>query len=253
MEKRNDFKVSLRARRGSWVAALGFLLACSRSSSGTKTAATTRDVRAPEPRVFDHGHGHESAHHHRFDDAAGWSRVFDDPAREAWQMPSRIVEAMALEPAMTVADVGAGTGYFEPYLSRAVGSAGMVIAEDIEPGMVTWLERRAERDNLANIRAVLGTADDPRLAPASVDRILIVDTWHHVRDRPSFAKKLATALRAGGAIFVVDFTLESPHGPPRHARLAPEAVASDLAAAGLRSDVVRDVGLPHQYLVRGKL
>jgi ubiquinone/menaquinone biosynthesis C-methylase UbiE len=154
---------------------------------------------------------------------------------------------------MAVADVGAGTGYFTPYLSRAVGSAGKVIAEDVEPDMVTWLGGRAKRENLANVEALLGTTEDPKLAPASLDRVLIVDTWHHIDDRPAFAKKLAAALKPGGVVLVVDFTLESPQGPPRHARLAPGSVAADLASGGLTAGVVEDAGLPYQYVVRGKL
>jgi len=198
------------------------------------------------------GHGHGHAHHHRFDDAAGWSKVFDDPARDEWQKPARVIEVMAIAPGMTVADIGAGTGYFAAHLSRAVGPNGKVIAEDVEPDMVKWLDERARREDLANVTALLGAADDPRLPAASVDRVLVVDTWHHIEDRPAFAKKLASALKPGGAVVVVDYTMASPHGPPKRARIEPRAVVDDLAAAGLTSTVVEDAGLPRQYVVIGK-
>ncbi len=178
--------------------------------------------------------------------------MFDDPARDEWQKPARVVELMAITPGMTVADVGAGTGYFAPHLSRAVGPSGKVIAEDIEPKMVEWLEARAKRERLDNVRPLLGTADDPKLPAGEVDRILVVDTWHHIDDRAAFSKKLAAALKPGGAVFVVDFTLDSPHGPPREARLSPDTVAADLRAAGLTAEVLADAGLPHQYVVRGR-
>lgn len=247
MRKRNDFRFSVRVVQASRTVVLGFLLACGGGGGATSTpggaqpssSAATRDA-------------HHEGHHHRFDDAAGWSKVFDDPARDEWQKPTRVVELVAATSGMTVADIGAGTGYFEPHLSRAVGSTGKVIAEDVEPDMVKWLEDRAKRDDLANVQALLGTADDPNLAAASVDRILIVDTWHHVDDRRAFAKKLALALKPGGAVVIVDFTLESPHGPPRRTRVAPEAVAADLASAGLTTNVIKDAGLPHQYVVRGE-
>lgn len=191
-------------------------------------------------------------HHHRFDDAAKWAKVFDDPTREEWQHPARVVEIMGISKGMTVADIGAGTGYFLGHLSHAVGPSGKVIGQDIEPDMVKWMEARAKKEGLPNVEGLLGAADDPKLAASSVDRVLIVDVWHHVDDRPAFAKKLATSLKAGGQIYVVDFTMESPHGPPKEARLAPEAIESDFKAAGLETSVVKDAGLPHQYVVRAK-
>lgn len=193
-------------------------------------------------------HGHHGHHRHRFDDAASWSKVFDDPARDAWQKPAAVVAAMAIAPGMTVADVGAGTGYFEPHLSSAVGDGGKVLAIDIEPDMVRFTNERAKREGLANVEARLGAPADPKLEAASVDRVLVVDTWHHVEDRAAYAKKLAAALRPGGVVFIVDFTKESPHGPPANARLTPEEVSADLRGAGLEAKKI-EVALPHQYMI----
>lgn len=189
--------------------------------------------------------------HHRFDDAASWAKVFDDPARDAWQKPGRVVELMSIRTGMTVADVGAGTGYFEPWLARAVGPEGRVVAVDVERSMIAWIEERAKRDGLANVRGHVAAPTDPGLAAASVDRVLVVDTWHHVDDRASYANKLAAALRPGGSVWIVDFTKESKQGPPAHARLAPEQVASELAAGGLHPKVVEGAGLPDQFVVVG--
>ena len=122
------------------------------------------------------------AHHHRFDDAAKWSKVFDDPARDEWQKPADVVTAMKIVPGMTVADVGAGTGYFTVRLARVV-PRGWVIATDIEPDMVRYLTERAQREQLPNVKAVLAGATDPKLEPGSVDRVLVVDVWHHLDDR----------------------------------------------------------------------
>jgi len=207
-----------------------------------------------------HGHGepaadapqHARGHHHRFDDAASWSKVFDDPARDAWQKPARVVELLGLEKGMTVADVGAGTGYFEPYLSRAVGPEGRVLAVDLEPDMVKWLDERARREGLANVRAVQADAADPKLPDGAVDRILVVDTWHHIDDRAAYARKLARALKPGGAVTIVDFTKESPHGPPPRARLSPEEVMGDLRGGGLEPTVIAGASLPHQFVVTGR-
>lgn len=202
----------------------------------------------------EHGHDHgapPAGHHHRFDDAASWSKVFDDPARDAWQKPAVVVAALSLAPGMVVADVGAGTGYFEPHLARAVGKDGTVLAVDVEPDMVRHLGERARREGLANVQARLAKPDDPGLADGSVDRILVVDTWHHVDDRIAYARRLAKALRPKGFVAIVDFTKASPEGPPPATRLAPEDVARELAAAGLRAHA-RPFDLPYQYLVVGE-
>lgn len=187
---------------------------------------------------------------HRFEDATEWAKVFDDPARDAWQKPDAVIGALALTPAMTIADIGAGTGYFAMRLARAVPE-GRVIATDVEPDMIRYLEERATREGLTNVKAVLTPPTDPQLADASLDRILVVDVWHHLGDRVGYAKALARALKPGGSIAIVDFKLEAKHGPPAKHRLAPEAIVADLAAAGLTVGV-STVDLPEQYIVIAK-
>ncbi|HET9990361.1 MAG TPA: class I SAM-dependent methyltransferase [Kofleriaceae bacterium] len=186
---------------------------------------------------------------HRFEHADQWAKVFDDPARDAWQHPDDVVAALGLSPNMTVADVGAGTGYFTVRLARAVPQ-GQVIATDIEPDMVRYLTDRARREKLDNVRAVQATGADPRLDPGSVDRILVVDVWHHIADRPAYAKGLAAALRPGGEVAIVDFTQEATHGPPNAHRLLPEVIIADLKGAGLDTSVAR-TSLPDQFIVIG--
>jgi ubiquinone/menaquinone biosynthesis C-methylase UbiE len=187
---------------------------------------------------------------HRFENADQWAKVFDAPDRDAWQKPEDVVAALELTPSLVVADVGAGTGYFTVRLAKRVPD-GQVIATDIEPDMVRYLTERAQREQLPNVHAQLAGAADPMLAPASVDRILVVDVWHHVADRRTYAAGLARALRPGGFVAIVDFTQEATHGPPRHHRLAPEAVQTDLRSAGLEA-AVSTVHLPEQYIVIGR-
>lgn len=194
-------------------------------------------------------HHHPQTMVHRFDNADQWAKVFDDPARDAWQQPDAVIAALALTPDMAVADVGAGTGYFTVRLSRAVPQ-GQVIATDIEPDMVRYLTERAQKEQLANVRAVLSGADDPKLEPASLDRILVVDVWHHIADRTHYAVGLATALRPGGQVAIVDFTQEANHGPPKKHRLSPEAITADLRAAGLEARL-SPARLPDQFIVIG--
>ena len=92
---------------------------------------------------------------HRFDDPEAYAKSFDDPARDSWQMPSRVIDALALAPGQIVADIGAGTGYFSTRLARAAARP-TVFAVDIEPAMVAHLTKRAAGEGLANLRAVRG-------------------------------------------------------------------------------------------------
>jgi arsenite methyltransferase len=243
---------------GAWVSVVLVLIAC--SASRTREPAAPGPSRRPE-RAAKHAHGsgahaHGSGAHadHAGHDAHGtyanaeqWSKRLDDSARDAWQRPDEVVRALALTPAMTVADVGAGTGYFAVRLARAVPQ-GAVIATDIEPDMVRYLEERARREQLGNLRAVRAFQDRSGLAPDSVDAILIVHVWHHLGGRDAYARDLAAALRPGGRLLVVDFSPTAHRGPPGHMRLAPAAIVAELAAAGLVARV-SPVELPDQYVV----
>lgn len=208
---------------------------------------TPSQIPQPTTAPAAHAHGHGGSMHHRFEDADAWAKVFDDPARDAWQQPERIIAALELTPAMTVADIGAGTGYFTVRLAHAV-PAGRVIASDVEPDMVRYLKERAVREGLTNIEAVHALPDDPKLPAGGVDRVLVVDVWHHLEDRVAYAERLAVALRPGGRITVVDFKLDATVGPPKQHRLAPEAIVADLRAAGLGAEVA-PIELPEQYIV----
>ncbi len=188
--------------------------------------------------------------HHRFENAEEWAKVFDDPQRDEWQQPDRVISALALSPTMTVADVGAGTGYFAVRLARAVPQ-GKVIATDVEDDMVRYLTDRAARENVSNLTAQLTPTDDPKLGTAAIDRILVVDVWHHLGDRRAYATKLAAALKPGGAIAIVDFKLDAERGPPVKMRLPADSIAADLAAAGL-STQISTIELPDQYIVIAK-
>lgn len=185
-------------------------------------------------------------HQHTFRDAEKWAHVFDDPARDAWQKPHEVIQALALEPGARIADLGAGTGYFAVRLANML-PGGRVYAVDIEPDMVRYLEARAKREGLRNVIALKGEADDPRL-PEKVDLILLVDVYHHIGDRTPYFRRLRESLRPGGRVAIIDFKLDSPAGPPRAARIAPATVKAEMKAAGYRVAAEHDF-LPYQYFV----
>jgi ubiquinone/menaquinone biosynthesis C-methylase UbiE len=203
--------------------------------------------------VHKHEHGHKhDGYHMDFSQVEHFARHFDGPERDAWQMPAHVLELMNVQPGQTVADIGTGTGYFIGPLAKVVGSKGRVLALDVEPNMVRYVEERSRKEKWTNVEARVVAGDDPKLAAESVDGILIVNTWHHIDQRPTYARKLARALRPAGAVFVVDFTKESDVGPPAEHRLSADEVIQELREAGLNPSVMTEK-LPKHYVVRATL
>ena len=185
-------------------------------------------------------------HGHGFSGAEQWARHFDDPARDAWQRPHQVIQALALAPNAAVADIGAGTGYFAVRLAHMTPQ-GRVYAVDTEPDMVRYLAERAKREGLANLIAVAGTPRDPRL-PEKVDRVLFVDVYHHIGDREPYFRALRERLKPGGEVAIIDFTRASPIGPPVSARVTPEQVRDEMQRAGYA--LVRSPDfLPNQFFL----
>ncbi len=185
-------------------------------------------------------------HRHRFGDADKWAKVFDDPARDAWQKPHEVIMALKLAPDAAVADVGSGTGYFAARLAHFVPK-GRVYGVDTEPDMVKYLTERAKREGLANLVSLAGAPDDPRL-PAKVDLILMVDVYHHVAEREKYFRRLQGSLKPGGRIAVIDFREEAPMGPPKRERVSAARVRAELAQAGYVL-AEEHAFLPNQYFL----
>lgn len=185
-------------------------------------------------------------HDHGFGDAEKWSKVFDDPKRDAWQKPHEVIRALALKPDAIVADIGAGTGYFAVRFAHMTPK-GRVYGVDTEPDMVKHLAERAKRDGLGNLVAVAATPGDPKL-PEKADLVILVDVYHHVENRERYFASLRDSLRPGGRVAVIDFRMDSPVGPPKAARIEPGQVKAELARAGYVLE--REHGfLPNQYFL----
>jgi len=187
-----------------------------------------------------------ASHQHSFSGADKWAHIFDDPKRDERQKPHQVIQALALKPEAVVADIGSGTGYFSVRLSNMV-SKGRVYGVDVEPDMVRYLGERATREKRANITAIAGTPDDPKL-PEKVDLILMVDVFHHVENRTAYLRKLQSFLKPGGRIAIIDFRMESRDGPPRAERIAPEGVIAELKGAGYALSGQHGF-LPDQYFL----
>ena len=188
----------------------------------------------------DHGAAHDLP---KFDDPAKWSKAFDDPARDQWQMPERVIGALALPPNAVVADIGAGTGYLAARLARHL-KGGIVYAADIEKAMVAHLAERASTSGLANLRTVLATATSANL-PEPVDLIVLLNVYHHIERRRAYFKRLRPSLKPGGRVAIIDYRPDAPKGPPQNHRIAPARIVFEMKSAGYRPVASHDF-LPRQ-------
>ena len=190
---------------------------------------------------------HDATAHHSFKGIDQWVRVFDDPKRDAWQKPEETVAAMRITPGMTVADLGAGTGYFNRYLSKAAGPGGMVLALDTEIEMVQHMVERNLREGLSNVLPVLVAPEDPFFPRRRLDRVLIVNTYHHVNDRLNYFAHMRGALAEKGSIIVIDFLKKPlPVGPAMEHKIDREFVIREMKQVGFTL-AREETFLPYQY------
>jgi len=166
-----------------------------------------------------------------------WVERLEGEGREAFDLRHAIVSAMRLRPGQSVADVGAGTGLFEPLLAAAVGPNGKVYAIDIVPKFVEHIEARAKERGLTQVQAVLGTEDSIRLPAASVDVVFVCDAYHHFENPQAMLASIREALRPGGQLYVVDFDRVEGRSEPfvlEHIRASKEEFTAEIEAAGFR-------------------
>jgi predicted methyltransferase len=158
-------------------------------------------------------------------------------ARDKWQRPQEVMDALAIRAGSAVADVGCGSGYFTFNLAERVGPQGEVYAEDIDADAVAGIRRRAEAEALKQVHSIVGVPDDPRLPAASLDAILVVNSYHEWREYGKMLQHLSEALKSGGLLAIIDGVAEA--GKPRaeyysRHRMPEEIVRKDAASEGFR-------------------
>ncbi len=176
-----------------------------------------------------------------------WVQRFETEGRDIYDKRQEIVEAAGIKPGMTVADVGAGTGLFTRLFSTKVGSSGKVIAVDISKPFIDNILRTSKSQGLNNVTGIVNTQNDTKLNPNSVDVVFISDTYHHFENPTPIMQSIHRALRADGALVVIDFKRvegKSSAWVMEHVRSGKEETIKEIETMGFKlvedKDFLRD-------------
>jgi ubiquinone/menaquinone biosynthesis C-methylase UbiE len=171
------------------------------------------------------------------------------PEREAEEAPDTALDAIGIARGATVADVGAGAGYFTWRLAERVGPSGRVYANDIQPAMLELLRKNIEARHLANVEPVLGVEDDPRLPAARVDLVLLVDVYHEFSEPEKMLRKIRESLKRDGRLVLLEYRKEDPNIPirPEH-KMSVAEVRAEVEPEGFRFEKNLNT-LPRQHIL----
>ena len=160
---------------------------------------------------------------------AGDLGIFEYPDRDKKLQIGRVMDLLGIEPGRSVADVGAGSGWFTVRAAQRVGPAGTVYAEDINPKAIEYISKRVQKEKLGNVRTVLGTADELKLPPHSVDAVLMLKVYHEIAHPIPVMRELRGMMKAGAKVGIIDRNGSgTDHGLDR------KVVEEEMAEAGFR-------------------
>src|SRR5262245_17018112 len=185
--------------------------------------------------------------HYKTRTAEQMAAQFEDPTRAVFRYRTAIVGMLQLKPGMSVAEIGAGSGFLARLMAAGVGPAGRVIATELDPKMVDYMNARAKEEHLGNFRAIAGQSSGAGLEPASVDAVAIVNTFSFFDKPKEMLASISAALKPGGLMLVVDFPREG-QGASQAGIDADDVVALAAAAGFKRQDEIGVV--PGHYALR---
>ena len=171
------------------------------------------------------------------------------PEREREERPDQALDAIGIQRGSTVADIGAGVGYFTWRLAERVGSNGIVYGEDIQQRMLDQLVKNTSARHLTNVHAVLGSVDDPKLPKNSLDLVLLVDVYHEFSEPEKMLDRIRESLKPGGRIVFLEYRAEDPNVPirPEH-KMTVGQVRAEVQPEGYRFEKTIEV-LPQQHII----
>jgi len=177
------------------------------------------------------------------------ARWMDRISRESEETPELALDLIGITPGTVVADVGAGSGYMTTRLAQRVGPGGQVLAEDIQPGLLSLLHDKLERDHIRNVELIVGTEDDAGLPADAVDLVLLVDVYHELSRPAAMMQSLKRALKPSGRLVLVEYRKEDPSIPIADIhRMSIAEIRNEVEAEGFRFNQAIE-RLPRQHIV----
>ncbi|MCA1590885.1 MAG: class I SAM-dependent methyltransferase [Acidobacteria bacterium] len=177
--------------------------------------------------------------------------IFEEPERDKNLQVNRVMDELAIQPGNNVADIGAGSGWFTVRAARRTGEKGKVYAVEINQQYIDYINERAKKEKLGNIQTVLGTPDDPMLAPSSLDAVLILKTYHEIAEPVKLMKNLRASLKKGALVGIID---RSGNGDDHG--IARDTIVSEAARAGYalkkEFDFVKGDGMDYFLIFEAK-
>jgi ubiquinone/menaquinone biosynthesis C-methylase UbiE len=147
---------------------------------------------------------------------ASGAAQYDNPSRDSLEQPEKVMEAAGVKPGMVIGEVGAGQGYFTFWLAKGVGESGKIYANDIDGSALAAIERRRESEKVGNVETVLGTVEDPRFPPASLDMVFMVNAFHDLEKPVELLANLLPALKPGASVVIMDRDSAKLQDPNHH-------------------------------------
>lgn len=180
-----------------------------------------------------------------------WVTIFESPGREIYDRRQDIVNALDLKPGMSVADIGAGTGFFTHMFSRLVGPDGLVYAVDITADFIANIKRTSREQGLANVKAILNNEHEAMLPENSIDLAFLCDTYHHFEYPQHMLSSIYRALKPGSELIVIDYRKIAGRSTPwvmSHVRADKTQVVKEIEAAGFEFQEEKDLLVSNYFL-----
>ena len=197
-----------------------------------------------------HHHGHTHANEHMnstsFEDLV---QRFDSPERDAYQQPDKVLAYIGDITGKKILDIGAGTGYFA---FKLAAKGADVIAGDVDDRFQNYIKEKIAKENAPKVTLRKLPYDSPALAEKEVDKVLIVNTYHHIEDRVAYFGKVLKGLKEGGELLVIDFKKQDGPGPPVAMKMTADFITKELKQAGFTEFEVNDSLLEDQYIIRAQ-
>ncbi|WP_106144871.1 class I SAM-dependent methyltransferase [Flagellimonas meridianipacifica] len=223
-------------------------LGCKNDRQDTlKKDAKTHSEEHKHEKHSGHASANEFMHKSSFDDLIA---RFESPERDAYQHPYKVLNHLGDIQGQTIMDIGAGSGYFSVKLAK---KGAKVIAADVDDRFLEFIQNRIEGNALENIETRKIPYDSPNLEEDEVDLVLVVNTYHHIENRPEYFAQVRKGTKTNGKLVIIDFfKTDTPVGPPSDHKLSMDVVVDELKKAGYSSFDVNVDLLPYQYIITAK-